>query len=364
MNEFCVGKPKIFDEDVFIWRVKDILNKGIFSNNGPYCKDLEDLLSKFIGVDHTIVFSNATLALEAVFSFIKSKMIYGQVLVPSFTFIASVNSIVRAGLEPLFVDIENDYSMSFADSVFKHNSSTVAALPCNLFGNLCQRSIEELVPYTVYDSAHALNIFSQTYSKMAGSFGFCEVFSFHPTKILGGMEGGCVTTNSDELNTYLRRWRNFGFETGSKNPQGELSTVIGTNAKASEIACAAALTQLEDYECIQSHYFENFKHYTNYLPSWIELVKPNQEFSNFSYIVCRTTYRDHLLEYLFNHGIHARSYFQPVHRSAPYIQRYGHYRLPVTESLADETFCLPTGLNISEKDIAKICNIITRWRTK
>lgn len=361
-NKYLVGKPDIFNKPRFLELVADILDTHIYSNNGPYCTVYEDIIQEFLGVDHCVVFTNATLALEAVFSYIKSKVVFGNVLVPSYTFIASVNSIVRAGLEPVFVDVDSNYCMDLTDAVCKTSSSTVAALPCNLFGSQASLKFQEY-NYCVYDSAHAFNIFNVDKRKMIGSFGFCEVFSMHPTKLMGGIELGFVTTKSDELANYLRRYRNFGFETAANNPHGSLSTLIGTNAKANEISCAAAIAQIEEYEQIQSHYFDNYAHYINYLPDWIELVKPNMEFSNFSYIVCRYIGRDRLLEHLLDNGVYARKYFEPIHKSKPYVKTHGHYQLPMTDKLAETTFCLPTGLTIKgEKDVSDICNIIKSYR--
>ncbi len=363
-DKFYVGKPKILNEALFKKRIDDILNTSSYSNVGHYSLAVEEYVESLLVVNNAVLLSNATVGLEAVLSYLRLKNPFGQILVPSFTFIASVNAIIRAGFDPLFVDINNDFCMDPEDAFYKLNPNVVGCEPVNLFGNVADNhSLKQLGVPLVYDSAHAYGVYDDCEGRFVGGSGLAEVTSFHPTKLSGAFSGAVVATNNSELATFLRRHRNFGFEYNSGNPQGELTEVIGTNNKLDEIGAAAILCQLECREDIQSHYFDNYVTYKDNLPEWCQLQVPNQVFSNFSYIICRVhrAYRDDLIKYLAANGVNARTYFQPVHKSAAYKERFGHLVLPNTERLAAEVLALPTGLTISQEDVVKICRIIDRY---
>lgn len=363
-NKYFVGKPKILNEALFKKRVDDILATGIYSNVAHYSIEVENFVESLLDVNNAVLLSNATVGLEAVLHYLRLKNPFGQILVPSFTFIASVNSILRSGFDPLFVDIDDDYCMSPEDALYKLNPNVVGAMCVNLFGNVCDHhQLSQLGVPLIYDSAHAVGVYDEAESRYVGGSGLAEVMSFHPTKLISGFSGGVVTTKDYELAKFLKRYRNFGFEYNSGQPQGEYTNVIGSNCKLDEISAAAILCQLECREDIQSHYFDNFVTYKNHLPEWARIMEPNQVFSNFSYIIIRVhgAFRNQLVEYLMENGIHARTYFQPVHKTAAYKERFGHLVLPNTERLAAEVIALPTGLTISQEDVVKICGIIDRF---
>ncbi len=359
-----IGKPLILNKELFLKRVEDILDSGIFSNNGPYTEYLESFLKEYLGVKYVVAVNNATSALDICLAFLKTKHPFGQIVVPSFTFVASVHSIVRAGFEPVFADIDDNFCLDMESVDARVNPSTVAIMPVNLFGNYNNPAnfarYRDL--FIINDSAQAFGVFLEEEDQYAGTFGNCEIMSFHPTKLAGGFEGGIITTNNSEIAEFAIQYRNFGF-TPNAGPQGEIGPIIGTNYKINEIQSCAILTQIENLEEIQSHYYDCFAAYRRLLPDWIKLIQPNVYFSNFSYIVAKVhpKLRDGLVNYLYSAGIFARTYFSPIHRSKPYAERFGHLELPNTDKLASECFCLPTGLHITPEDCVKIVDKIKEF---
>jgi len=341
MKEFYVGKPTIYNKDLFLHRVGEILDSHRFSNNGPYVEKLEEEVQKVINVEHAIAISNATMGLEMCLGFFK-----GGVVVPSFTFVGSINAIENTQNTPIYCDIDDNFLMSFNENFF--SKGTVAVMPVDLFGGVVPKFNSEHLTI-IRDSAHA-------FLSYEGLEGDMAVFSFHPTKEFGGFEGGVIVTNDETIARRLRWHRNFGYDHEHKGIEGKLVT-SGTNTKMNEISAASIFTQIEHREPILDHYFSVYQWYRKYLPGWVSLKTPNVERSNYSYIVCEvdSLLRDHLMHYLHQHKIFARTYFFPIHKVAPHKKKV---ELPKTDHYSKRIFQLPTGLTITEEDVKYICRTI------
>jgi len=199
---------------------------------------------------------------------------------------------------------------------------------------------------------------------MVGSFGQCEVFSFHATKFINSFEGGAVVTNDDSLAEKLRLMRNFGFK-GFDNVEH-----LGTNGKMSEIHAAMGLTSLEAMEDIVAVNRRNYATYQQGLAglAGLSLVEYDpHERNNFQYVVVEVDpahaalTRDELVAVLHRENVLARKYFWPgCHRMEPYrtIQPDAQGRLQQTELVAARLMVLPTGQTIDSEVVANICRII------
>ena len=214
-----------------------------------------------------------------------------------------------------------------------------------------------------FDAAHAFGC--THHQRPIGSFGACEVFSFHATKFVHSGEGGAVTTNDDLLAQRLRLMRNFGFSGYDE------VTSIGTNGKMCELCAAVGLTSLENKSQIVAANRANYETYCRLLAaiSGLHLVAFDaREEANYQYVVIEVDEkaagltRDELIAVLFAENILARKYFYPgCHRMEPYRSRTSVKTpvLPVTESLARRVFAVPTGMQIDETRIAKIVGILS-----
>lgn len=178
----------------------------------------ENELAKFVGVEHVVAVCNATIGLElALRACVETYNIPSsrrEVIVPSWTFAASVHAIAAVGLQPVFCDsVFETHLLDVGHVARLINEKTCAVLGVHLWGQLCPVELEQLcarnsIPL-ILDAAHSFACSDG--ERMSGRFGTVEVFSFHATKFFNSIEGGALCTNSSELASKLRLMRNFGF---------------------------------------------------------------------------------------------------------------------------------------------------------
>lgn len=360
-----VGRPNIPDVDAVVDDIREILLSGTLSNNGPFLRRFEEAINRILGADHCVVTCNATAALELT---CRALGLEGEVIVPSFTFIATAHALAWQGLTPVFVDVDpGTHTIDPASVEAAITSSTSAICGVHLWGNVCD--IESLQAVADrqglalwFDASHAFSVTHN--SAMIGNFGRAEVFSFHATKFINAFEGGAIVTNDAELAHRLRGMRNFGFR-GNRGVAH-----LGINAKMSEASAAMGLRSLECLDRIQSLNRRNYDRYSELLTpcQGIRVSAPlDPDGSNCQYVVIEIDAREAgisrniLLPILQAEGILTQRYFYPgCHLASPY--REGHLRLnrrlPVTERLAQTVIQLPTGAGISIEDIERVCTLI------
>lgn len=200
---------------------------------------------------------------------------------------------------------------------------------------------------------------------MLGTFGECEIFSFHATKFMNCFEGGAVVTNNDELAEKMRLMRNFGFVDFDK------VVYLGVNGKMSEVHAAMGLTNLEAIEEIISVNSQNYQAYKSGLasvPGITVIDYDPSERNNYQYVVIEVDpevcprNRDQIVEGLHADNIIARKYFWPgCHKMEPYrsLQPNAGLLLTETERVAARVIVLPTGQSVDFATIKKICYLIS-----
>ncbi|WP_422316487.1 DegT/DnrJ/EryC1/StrS family aminotransferase [Prosthecobacter sp.] len=364
-NSLFVGTPNIGNQDVFLSRTVDALKRRWLSNNGKYAQEFEAAVSKFLGVKHCIAMCNATVGLEIA---IRSLGLSGEVIVPSFTFIATAHALQWQEITPVFCDIDPvTHNIDPAKVEALITPRTTAIMGVHLWGRGCdvealQRIADKHGLKLLFDAAHAFGCSHN--GQMTGGFGNVEVFSFHATKFINSFEGGMVTTNDDELALRLRRVTNFGF---SGYDQVDC---IGTNGKMNEISAAMGLTNLEsidEFIAINRAHHRRYQELLDGLPGLSVMPYGEAERGNYQYVVIEIESdiagisRDLLVSRLHEQGVIARRYFYPgCHRMEPYRTLYplaGNH-LPETERLTQRLFCLPTGSALTENDVESVCHII------
>ena len=208
-----VGRPNIVDRDAFLARVAQVLDNQWLTNNGPLVQEFEARIAAHLGVKHCVAMCNGTIALEIA---IRALGLTGEVIVPSWTFVATAHALYWQGITPVFADIDPDTHNLDPDAVRRMiTPRTSGIIGVHLWGRAApvealQAIADEHGLKLMFDAAHA---FGSTHrGQSIGRFGACEVFSFHATKSFNTMEGGAVTTNDDALAETLRLMRNFGFK--------------------------------------------------------------------------------------------------------------------------------------------------------
>lgn len=360
-----VGRPNIGDRKILNERFNQILDNKWLSNNGPFVQEFERKIEKLLRVKHCIAVCNATIGLEIV---IKALDLTGEVIVPSFTFIATAHSLKWQEINPVFCDIDpKTHNINPEKIENLITSSTSGIIGVHVWGRPC--AIEALTEIAeqhhlklLFDAAHAFGCSHK--GTMIGNFGDAEVFSFHATKFFNTFEGGAIVTNNDNLAAKIRLMKNFGFY-GNDNV-----IHIGTNGKMNEFSAAMGVTGLENLPAFVHTNYQNYQNYLKYLAGslGIHLIKyDNTEQCNYQYIVIEidesltTISRDYLLDILHKENILARKYFFPgCHNMEPYhsLNPDAGLLLPETEKLMTKVIVLPTGTSINETDIKMICKLI------
>jgi dTDP-4-amino-4,6-dideoxygalactose transaminase len=214
----------------------------------------------------------------------------------------------------------------------------------------------------MYDASHGFACSKG--GRMLGTFGECEVFSFHATKFLNCFEGGAVVTNNDDLAEKMRLMRNFGFQ-GFDNV-----VYLGVNGKMTEVCAAMGLTSLEAVDeiiAVNRRNYEAYKSGLAKLPG-ISLISYNlAEQNNYQYVVLEVdsgscpSNRDEIIKALHAENIIARKYFWPgCHRMEPYrsLQPNAGLLLPETERIATRVIVLPTGQMVDVETVHRVCKVI------
>lgn len=360
-----VGRPSIVNRRRLMARIDDILDREWLTNNGPYVQELEQKIVEYLAVKHCVAMCNGTVALE-----IASRALgfRGEVILPSFTFIATAHALQWQEITPVFCDVGSaTHHLDPAQVEDMITPRTSGIVGVHVWGQACDvEAIDEIARRhhlrVLYDAAHA---FGCSYrGQMIGGFGDAEVFSFHATKFFNTFEGGAITTNDDDLAEQVRFMRNFGFA-GYDDVQ-----YIGTNGKMSEVSAAMGLTMFEDLNGIIE---TNYRHYKQYQQTLADLAgvkmfayNEDEKF-NYQYIILEIDEeaagisRDILVKVLHAENVLARRYFYPgCHQMEPYRSYFPHAGLilPNTNRLTQRVMSLPTGTAVSDSDVGRICDLI------
>lgn len=362
-----VGLPSVPDEESFLRCVEEVLASRRLTNDGPTVRLFESRIASFLGTKHALAVCNATLGLQIA---AKALGLRGEVIMPSFTFVATAHAFEWIGLEPVFVDIDpkthNIDPAKITDAVTGRTSAIVGV---HLWGAPCDTDAIETTARqrglrVIYDASHAFGCFRG--GTMVGNFGDCEVFSFHATKFVHSFEGGVITTNDDDLAAKIRLMRNFGFA------GHDLVVSAGINAKMPEVCAAMGLCNLDSMHGFVETNRRNYDRYRQLLhnlPGISLLAYDPEQQGNHQYVVvevdaarCRLT-RDELVRALHAEDIMARRYFWPgCHRMEPYrtLQPDAWKRLPHTEHVAAQVIALPAGPAVSLDAVARVCDVLAR----
>lgn len=364
MLKVPLTKPYFTNKE--IGAVAKVIKSG-WVTQGRKVAELEKLVANFVGAKYAIATSNCTTALHACL-LVLGIGIGDEVIVPSFTFIATVNSILYVGAKPIFIDIEpKTYNIDpdLISSLITKN--TKAIMPVDQIGLTCDiakiKKIARRYNLIVVEDA-APSIGAKYKNKMVGSIADATCFSFHPRKVITTGEGGIVTTNSKQLTDKLKVIRNHGASVSdikrheAKKVIFEKYKVLGYNFRMTDIQAVIGIEQMKKLDWIlkKRKYFA--KRYNEKL-SAIEEVEipyspPYTSHTYQSYIIRLTkkakTKQVELMEKLLKKGIATRRGVMASHLEPLYKKLFGKVILPETEKAAKETILLPLYPTITEKE--------------
>jgi dTDP-4-amino-4,6-dideoxygalactose transaminase len=366
-----VGGPNIGDRGRLMGRIQDILSRRWLTNGGVYVREFERRIAEMTGVRHCIAMCNGTVALEIA---IRAMGWSGEVIVPSFTFVATVHALRWQGITPVFCDIDpRTHNIDPAGVESLITPRTTGILGVHVWGRPCDtESLEEIARRhrvgLLFDAAHAFAC--SRHGRMIGSFGSAEVYSFHATKFINAFEGGAVVTNDSDLAARVELMRNFGFAAYDR------VVSLGMNGKMHEVSAAMGLTSLESLDEFVRINRRNHEQYRRELADVVGLdvvAYDDAERNNYQYVPmtvdddCLELSRDDLVRILIAENVMARRYFYPgCHLMEPYRSESPDAcrRLPHTEALTRRILCLPTGSSVTPESISTICHLLRLAATR
>jgi dTDP-4-amino-4,6-dideoxygalactose transaminase len=356
------AQPTLGDFDDIASLFREIWKSGQITV-GKYTRALEEIAENKLNVRHAVAVASCTAGLMLA---IRASSVTGEVIVPSFTFPATVHAIVWAGCTPVFVDCERGtYNINVDLIEPLITSLTTAIVPVYCFGlsprfDKLERLASERGLRLITDAAEGLGA---TYrGKPAGGFGDVEVFSLSPTKVVSAVEGGLVTTNNSDLAERIRSMRNYGCASDRSD-----TPLIGLNARLSEFHAAVGwrnLGKLEELRRRRAELAEYYMQQLRGLPgiSFQSIPVGFQSPGMFMMIIVDANEagitRDRLADALQDRGIETRKYFHPaVHQSTAYayLRRRPHQNLTVSEKAAEQTLALPLYSHMSRETVDHVC---------
>jgi perosamine synthetase len=342
--------------------VTDCLNTTWISSTGDYIERFECAFADFCAVEHAISCCNGTSALHLALLALGAEA-GDEVIVPSLTYVASVNAIRYCGAKPVLVDTETQTwtldTEALASLVTPRTKGIVAV---HLYGHPV-----DLDPVLALAREHGLFVLEDAAEahgarykgRVVGSLGDCAMFSFYGNKIVTTGEGGMVVTDDGELAAKLRLLRGQGQDPARRY----WFPVVGYNYRLTNVAAAIGLAQMERIDWHVARRREIAKWYRDELEGDERfLFSPEADWAESSYWMSSILLtdaaprsRDEVASALAANGVDTRPFFYPVHTLPPYAELASNRSFPVSEALAQRGLNLPSSALLSRDDVACVC---------
>jgi perosamine synthetase len=344
---------RILSDEKDVDSVSSVVRRKMFWAEGPEIEEFERELSEYIGTKYCLVFNSGTSALHAVLSAYDIRD-NDEVIVPSFTFIATVNSPLFVGARPVFSDIEDQFlGLDPVDLQKRVTKKTKAIIAVHYAGGPClinelKGIAEENDLILIEDASEAFG--AKISSKMIGTFGDATVLSFCNNKIITTGEGGAVLTDSVEIYEKLKLIRSHGRNDGNYFLSSKSSDYVtmGYNFRMSTMTAALGLSQIKKVGKIIELRREVAQYYNEKLADLEQLSVPKEPheyfhvYQLFSILLSSRAIRDDLKEYLLRNGVSCKVYFPPAHRATFYKDTLEYSdNLHVTECVSDRILSIP-----------------------
>ena len=344
--------------------VNECLDTSWISSKGKFVSEFESQFAKYIGSNYAVSVCNGTVAIHL------ALLALGigpgdEVIVPSLTYIASVNAITYTGAVPVFVDsLQDTWQMNPEDILKKITTKTRAIMVVHLYGHPCE--MDEICSiakkydiYIIEDCAEAIG--SKYNGQMVGSFGDIAAFSFFGNKTITTGEGGMVVTNDQTLHDRASHFKGQGLA----KYREYWHDVIGYNYRMTNICAAIGLAQLEQVDKfldMKKRVAELYKKYITNPDISFHEQHNNVEHSYWmvSILVKKVEDRDRLRRLLAENGVETRPLFYPVHTMPMYSSKF--QKLPVSEMLGWRGMNLPSFPELSETSIQYIAGLINNFK--
>jgi perosamine synthetase len=343
---------------------------------GPSLAEFEKRFAEVCGAENAVGVSSWT---TGAFLLLKALGIGpgDEVIVPSLTFIASVNVIVHAGATPVFADIDpGTFNIDPDDTERKITPRTRAILPVDQIGLPCEIDRFQVLAAAknlvlIQDAACSFG--SKFRGAPAGSHAPYSVFSLHARKVITTGEGGMIVTNDGELSAKLRRLRHQGMSLSDYQRHASSPTMfesypeIGYNFRITDIQAAIGVAQIQKLaaflarrRAIAQIYLDGLKNHTTVVaPSVPHHVTPNWQSFQVRVRDGQPSTRNALMEHFYRHGVATRRGVMASHLEEPY--RHVGARLPHTEAVAASSLQLPIFPEMTHSDAARVLEVLSNF---
>lgn len=362
-----VTSPLLPSIDDFNSLLKEIWASKWITNNGTFHRQLEKDLAAYLKVPYLSLFTNGTLPLLTA---LQALRVTGEVITTPYSFVATTHSIWWNGCKPVFVDIDPATGNIDPDRIEAAiTPKTTAIMPVHVYGKPCDTGrIQEIADKyglkVIYDAAHAFGV--EVDGESILNAGDMSTLSFHATKVYNTIEGGALVMHDEQTKKRIDYLKNFGFA-------GETTVVApGINSKMDEMRSAYGLLNLKQVDAaidarhqVAIRYRESLRNVEG-ITFFDDMPGVRHNYSYFPIFVDTEKYgmtRDELYFRMKEQNVLGRRYFYPL------ISTFTTYRglpsaapenLPLAHKMADSVICLPMHHALSEEDIERIINCITK----
>ena len=349
--------------------VEDCIKSNWISSSGKYIKQFEELFSKFCNTKHAVTCSNGTAALHLALRAVDIKQ-GDEVIVPDFTMMSCVNSILYVGAKPVLIDAKRDtWNIDVEKIETEITDKTKAIMVVHIYGHpVDMDKILEIAKkhnlFVIEDCAEAHG--AKYKDKMIGSLGDIACFSFYANKIVTTGEGGMVVTNNDKFAEKMRLLKNLAF----KKPRF-VHDELGYNYRMTNIQAAIGVAQMEYIDELVESRRKNAQIYNDFLKNIEGITIPIEKewaknvYWMYSIIIEDSfgldmpTVRKKLLE----KGIDTRTFFMPMHSQPLVLKLYPEYekedlKFPISTELSRKGLYLPSSSSLTSENIKEVCNAI------
>lgn len=357
--------------------VTDAVRTGWISSSGKYVTEFEKQFASYCGCEYGVAVCNGTIALHL--ALIGAGIGKGdEVILPTFTMIASAFAICYVGAKPVFVDADREsWNIDVNKIEEKITPRTKAIMPVHIFGKMCDMDAicalaRKYDLKIIEDAAEAHG--AMYHGKKAGSFSDIAGFSFFANKNITTGEGGMVVTSNKEIYDRARYFKNVCFPLdGPRNYQHD---DIGYNYRMSNVVAAIGLAQVEkadDYRALRIRNHQLYRKYLSGTPGITFQSEPDADCIDVCWmntiVINPQLYghtKDELILHLKENGIDTRLLFTGMHRQKA-MKDYGcdcSGDYPVCEWLTENGFYLPSSSSLTESQIKDICDVINSYCNK
>lgn len=367
VNEPLIGKEELKN-------ITDCVKSGWISSKGSYIKNFEDKFAEFCGVKHAISTTSGTTALHLALACLDIKK-GDEVIMPTFTMIATAYAVLYLGAKPVFIDSEErTWNMDVAKIEEEISSKTVVLMPVHIYGHPVDMDpviglSKKYDLYIIEDAAEAHG--AEYKSKRCGSIGDIGCFSFYANKVITTGEGGMVVTDDKKISEKANLLKDLSHSPG----QRFLHTALAYNYRMTNMQAAIGLAQTEKANMLIEKKRHIARLYHDNLKGIEGLKLPSEEkwaksvYWMYSILVEDGfgLAKDEFKAELLKEGIETRSFFIPMHKQ-PVIKKMGlankKKKYPVSDYISEHGLYLPTGLALKDSDVAFVCEKIKKIQKK